>query len=58
MNYAIVHQCFVITLSRKIIVRKRALQTTNKFFILMYEHHAYYLEMNTNIIKHLNLRDF
>ena len=28
----IVHQCFLMTLSRKIIARKAPLQTTNKFF--------------------------
>ena len=28
----IVHQCFLMMLSRKIIVRKTTLQTTNKFF--------------------------
>ena len=28
----IVHQCFLMMLSRKIIVRKATLQTTNKFF--------------------------
>ena len=36
VSYAIVHQCFLLTLSRKIIVRKPTLQTTNKFFIWKY----------------------
>ena len=31
----IVHQCFLMMLSRKIIVRKATLQTTNKFFALI-----------------------
>ena len=29
----IVHQCFLMTLSRKIIVFKQSLQATNKFFL-------------------------
>ena len=32
----IVHQCFLMMLSRKMIVRKATLQTTNKFFYNKY----------------------
>ena len=31
----IVHHCFLMTLSRKIIVYKQTLQTTNKFFFIL-----------------------
>ena len=32
----IVHQCFLMMLSRKMIVRKATLQTTNQFFCSMF----------------------
>ena len=35
-KYAIVHQCFLMTLPRKIIIRKPTLHTTNKFFLIKY----------------------
>ena len=35
----IVHQCFLMMLSRKIIVRKATLQTTNKFFLIERQSH-------------------
>ena len=38
----IVHQCFLMTLSRKIIVFKQTLQTTNKFFIFFILTYFYY----------------
>ena len=41
----IVNQCFLMMLSRKIIVRK-TLQTTNNFFLVKMQHHEVYIWMN------------
>ena len=40
----IVHQCFLMMLSRKIIVRKATLQTTNKFFFSRFVSLLYCIE--------------